>query len=110
MSDTPIGYIVFHEGGMHTTVAIDVFVRKGVHLDPSILSEYDLYDMEECEVARAFAKEHPDYEYIGSEDLAHAWEGNVANILLIHTLLSKGFAPVIYSGQEKFEMLGGEQD
>lgn len=70
-TNTPIGYVVSHEGNSYTTASFDIFVRKGIRMDPSILSEDDVYDMEECEVAKKFAKEHPDYEYFGSEE----WSG-----------------------------------
>lgn len=57
--------ILFHPGPF--SPSFDVFRRRGSDWQPDI----DLYEYSECKYVHRFLEANPDFEYLGSEDLAH---------------------------------------
>jgi len=75
--------IILIHPGFRDCIAFDVFMRE-----PSTEIEEDLYKTEECPYVEKFLKENPNYTYIGSEDLLHAFSTNAAILRFIIELVT----------------------
>ena len=96
-----IGYILFHEG-VDNHIAFDILVREDYYEKNKDYFEElkkGLYTTD-CEYVDKFMSKYAGYIYLGSEDLAHYIDLNVAHIILIHELLEKGFGIVVMDGEE----------
>jgi len=83
------GIILVHETGMYFGLAFDIFVKKEYYQEFEKYKE-GLYDAE-CNYVKKFLEKHKDYEFLGSEDLVHVADVNIAILKFIVELAKNGF-------------------
>jgi len=86
------GVILWHRDGLGGFNSFDIFVRKGFEGEYKRLKE-SLYDVN-CSIAAAFSEKHPEFIFLGSEDLCHIDDINIAMREMLWSLKAEGFIEV----------------
>ena len=79
--------ILFHRGG-GDWISFDLLAHKSIEQLARDEAGNDVYGVD-CQYVTEFLKQHPDYVYIGSEDLGHTYGCNLAVFDFITELVEK---------------------